>query len=226
MAQMNTDEAGGGGGKGKHQKKRAKKSSTNVDMTPMVDLAFLLLTFFMLATTFSKPKTLEITFPKDAENKEQKVKIPDELATTFLIGEETDEVYYYNGKFQPDTTKFQKLSLAKDGIRKFLLNKNRDIDNEIKELEKKFKAGQLADSTFTRLRSAAKGKITAPFVIVKTCKLSKYKTVIDVIDELNICNVGKYAVVDMSDAELYPFYQIVKPELVGGAAASPTASTN
>ncbi len=215
MAEMNTE--GGGGGHGKHEKKRAKKSSTRVDMTPMVDLAFLLLTFFMLATTFSKPKTLEITFPKDVEDQKLKTKINDELATTFLVGEETNEVYYYNGKFQPDTTQLQKLDMSKNGIRKFLLNRNKNVDAAVKELEAKFKNDQLADSTFHRLRSAAKGVNDAPFVIVKTCKISKYKTVIDIIDELNICNVGKYAVVDISDAELLPLYKLIKPELVAAA---------
>jgi len=54
---------GGGGGHGKGGKKRAKKQSTRVDMTPMVDLAFLLLTFFVLTATFNKNKSMEITFP-------------------------------------------------------------------------------------------------------------------------------------------------------------------
>lgn len=207
-------DSGGGGGKGKHEKKRAKKSSTKVDMTPMVDLAFLLLTFFMLAATFNKPKTLEITFPKDTKVQDEKIKIKDELATTFLVGDKTDVVYYYQGKFEPDTTKLQKLEMGKNGIRKFLLNRNKTIDTQIKDLEAKFKKNEIPDSTFTRLRGEAKGAKDAPFVIVKTCKLSKYKTVIDIIDELNICNVGKYAVVDISDAELLPLYQIIRPDLV------------
>jgi biopolymer transport protein ExbD len=61
MAQLNTDSGGGSHKKG--GKVKAKKHSTTVDMTPMVDLAFLLLTFFVLTSTFSKPKTMEITFP-------------------------------------------------------------------------------------------------------------------------------------------------------------------
>ncbi|MFM7079991.1 MAG: ExbD/TolR family protein, partial [Bacteroidota bacterium] len=61
MAQLNTEPAGGGGKK--DGKVKQKKSTTHIDMTPMVDLAFLLLTFFMLTTTFSKPKTMEVNMP-------------------------------------------------------------------------------------------------------------------------------------------------------------------
>ena len=92
------------GGGDKHGKKRPKKGAVRMDMTPMVDLAFLLLTFFILATSLSKPKTLEIIYPKEVENKDDKTKLADELATTLIIGEEENQIFYYTGKFNPDTT--------------------------------------------------------------------------------------------------------------------------
>lgn len=210
MAELNTEE--GGGGKGRHTKKRAKKSSTKVDMTPMVDLAFLLLTFFMLATTFSKPKTLEITFPK--ESTDVPTKINQDLATTILIGESIDTVYYYNGMFRQDTTELNELLMGKDGLRKFLLNRNSSIDQTVTQLEEKYKKNQLTKEQFEEARKTAKNDKEAPFVIVKTTKNAKYKTVIDVIDELNITNVGKYAVVDISDPELFALYTKTRPGLV------------
>ena len=83
MAEVNTGDGGGGG---KHAKKRAKKASTKIDMTPMVDLAFLLLTFFVLTSTFSKPKTMEINFPAKPEDEKLNIKVNN--AITFLITKE------------------------------------------------------------------------------------------------------------------------------------------
>src|SRR4030095_6363933 len=82
---------------GKHTKVRAKKSSTHIDMTPMVDLAFLLLTFFMLTTTFSKPKTMDITMPvKDPIKEEEKTKVPASQTLSILLTEK-DRIIWYIG---------------------------------------------------------------------------------------------------------------------------------
>src|SRR3954463_10278804 len=78
-------------------KKRAKKQSTRVDMTPMVDLAFLLLTFFVLTATFSKPKSMELTFPAPPppDQKVDQVK----NGVTFLLTQD-DRIFYYEGEFR------------------------------------------------------------------------------------------------------------------------------
>src|SRR3954471_14588970 len=84
---------------GKHKKIRAKKNSTHIDMTPMVDLAFLLLTFFMLTTTFGKPKAMQITMPvKDPTVEPTKVN----NAITFLLSDK-DKIYWYYGELKPET---------------------------------------------------------------------------------------------------------------------------
>src|SRR5436190_12366744 len=116
MSEVQSDQQDSG--KGKHKKVRAKKSSTHIDMTPMVDLAFLLLTFFMLTTTFSKPKTMEINMPiKDPNNKPP----PINNAITALLTDK-DRVYWYYGEFKPDSTKLQLSDFSPNGLRKLLLD--------------------------------------------------------------------------------------------------------
>jgi biopolymer transport protein ExbD len=198
MAEVNSGDDGGGK---KGKKKRPKKGSTRIDMTPMVDLAFLLLTFFILATTLSKPKTMEIVYPKDPKKDDPKMEVNFKLANTLILGEKDDQVFYYPGKFKLDTTKLEKVNLSKDGLRKLFLEKNKNVVDVITKLEDQYLNHQIPDSTFKRLRSKAKGDDNAPFFIVKTLDKTKYKLVIDVIDELNISNVGKYAVVEIADAE-------------------------
>jgi biopolymer transport protein ExbD len=100
-------EGGGGGHKG--GKKRAKKQSTRIDMTPMVDLAFLLLTFFVLTATFSKPKSMELTFPVPPDNVVDQP--PIKKGITFLLSKD-DRIFYYEGEFKPtDSDKGPKTTL-------------------------------------------------------------------------------------------------------------------
>lgn len=197
MAELNTD---GGGGHGKHEKKRAKKSSTKIDMTPMVDLAFLLLTFFMLTTTFSKPKTMELNMPADPKDIKDQPKVNN--AITFLLTE-NNKVYWYYGEFKPGETKLEKTNFGKDGIHKILLEDyNKDVATRIIELEKKRDTHQIADTTFKRMAVEIKGEKKALMALVKTDDKATYGNVIDMLDELNICYVGKYALVDISAPEL------------------------
>src|SRR5688572_29576195 len=103
MADVQT---GGDDGGGKKGKKRAKKNSTHIDMTPMVDLAFLLLTFFILTTTMSKPTTMQLTFPVDPKDKEKEkeMKVPNAITMILTKG---DVILFYKGELS-DSTTFQK----------------------------------------------------------------------------------------------------------------------
>lgn len=209
MAEVNTGDDGGG--HGKHGKKRAKKSSTKIDMTPMVDLAFLLLTFFVLTSTFNKPKTMEINYPaKDPNNKPMKIN----NALTFIltregVDEKENGLYYYYGEFYAAgnkdgkvPTELTRTDFSANGLHKVLMERNKPTIDALNTLEDKYKRKEIADTTYKRLALDEKGKREALTVLVKSDDKAVYKEVIDVIDELNVCNVGKYAVVDMGQAEL------------------------
>lgn len=192
---------GGGGGKDKHGKKRPKKGRPSMDMTPMVDLAFLLLTFFILATTLSKPKTMEIIYPKEEKEKDKQTKVADELATTLLIGKGDDHIFYYTGKFKPDSTELILTNFSKDGFRAIMLDKNKRINDQVNVLKEKLAQKLINDSLYKQYYGKAVNDSLAPFVIVKTVDGSKFKNVVNAIDELNITNVKKRAIMDMGESE-------------------------
>lgn len=202
MAELNP----GSGGNHKHDGKvKAKKHSTKVDMTPMVDLAFLLLTFFVLTSTFSKPKTMEITFPvpPDDLTKVEPMKVN---GYTFLLTKD-NRVFWYSGEFKdvpknglPATT-LTELKFGED-LNKFLLDKNDLVVKEIKELKKKRLSKEIDDTTYKNLAIKSKSNKEAPFFVIKADDKAVYRNLIDLIDEFNICNVGKYAVTDIMMSEL------------------------
>ena len=202
MADVNTGDGGGGG---KHEKKRAKKSSTRIDMTPMVDLAFLLLTFFVLTSTFAKPKTMEINYPAEPDDPTKNIKVNNAL--TFILSKD-DLIYYYYGEFYPagnekgmPPTTLTKTDFSDEGLHKLLLDKNAPTTKEINALTEQLKKKEIVDTTYKRLVNKAKGDKDALTVLVKADDGAIYKNIIDVVDELNICSIGKYAVVDLGAKE-------------------------
>lgn len=196
MAQIQGNEQDSGKG-GKHGKVRAKKQSTHIDMTPMVDLAFLLLTFFMLTTTFGKPKTMEINMPVKPENEDQQTLVNNAI-TILLTGD--DKIYWYFGELKPETT-LTPTNYSPEGLRKLLLEKNQYAFDKIKQLREQALKNNIADSTLKRLEVETKGEKKALMVLVKADDKAIYKNVVDVLDELNITMVGKYAIVDMGQQE-------------------------
>jgi len=156
---------GGGGGKKKGGKVRAKKSSTRIDMTPMVDLAFLLLTFFVMTTTLNKPQTMEITMPEKPKEDDKQPEVNEKRVLTLVLGE-NDKIYWYIGITDP---KVELTSFSNEGVRKVLMRENSQIKDMV--------------------------------VLVKPSDESRYKNVVDILDELTISNVSRYALVEITDVD-------------------------
>jgi len=154
---------------GKGGKKRAKKMSTKIDMTPMVDLAFLLLTFFMLTSTFNKPNVMQLTMPVKEKNPEEQSQIKASDAFTIIMGE-ANKLYYYEGLLAADVKPELKVSdYSAEGIRKVLLER--------------------------------KTRNPKTVILIKPDDKSNYKNMVDILDEMNITDQKKYALVDISKAD-------------------------
>jgi len=200
MSEINTEVKNEKGGKPK-----TKKVSTRVDFTPMVDLGFLLITFFMLTTTLIKPQTMEISMPsKDKVSIDEQNKADARYAMTILIGKE-NKVYYFFGTGLVENGVEPELKLtdySAEGLRKALLQKNIDVMLKIHELKEKKNKNLLKEEDYKKQVSDAKAMKTAAVVMIKATDESNYKNLIDVLDEMLICNVAKYAIVDITPNDL------------------------
>lgn len=193
MAEAPGGEGGGAPGGGRHQKKRAKKGSTRIDMTPMVDLAFLLLTFFILTTTMYKPSTLQLTFPVPPEEDQPKEldKVNNAL-TLFLT--KADRILYYKDAFKAGETQLS-VTNFKD-VRKMLVEMNKSTFDRINDLARQFNEKKITEEVFDSLKNEAQKKKEALYVIIKPEQEARYRNMIDIVDEMDITGIGKYAVQD------------------------------
>lgn len=191
MADVPGGDEGGGGGR--HKKRRAKKGSTHIDMTPLVDLAFLLLTFFILTTTMYKPSTLQLTFPvpQDEVNKPELQKVNNAL-TIFLT--KNDQILYYRDAFKPGETQLTRTDFSM--ITNFLIEENRSTFDQVQELGRRFNANEIDQVAYDTLRNNVQKRDEALFVIIKPDQDAKYRNMIDMVDEMDISGIGKYAVQD------------------------------
>ena len=192
---------------GKHKKIRAKKSSTHIDMTPMVDLAFLLLTFFILTTTFSKPKTMDITMPVKDTTEINRTKVPASQTMSILLTE-NDRIIWYMGIDSaglPPQTNIADFSISGEkSLHKVLLERNKLIGDQIRLVEDSVKRGLIPDNEeeIKKHKAAVKqAEKKGLIVLIKPDDKSKYKNLVDILDEMLICNVARYAIVDLSESE-------------------------
>ncbi|MFD0766586.1 ExbD/TolR family protein [Mucilaginibacter lutimaris] len=168
MAELDT--SSGGGKKG--GKVRSKKASTRVDLTAMVDLAFLLITFFIMTTTLSKPKAMDVTMPDKDEKQNDQLPVAASRSMTLLLGA-NNKVEWFVG--EPGTSAPETVDYGKDGLRKVLIEKGKEIQ-------------------------ASTGKYMV--VLIKPSDKANYKNVVDALDEMKITSVESFAIVDITPAEL------------------------
>ena len=182
MAEMDVSSSGG------HKKgpgvKKGKKLSTRIDLTPMVDLGFLLITFFMYTTTMSKPKTMEINMPNNEKIEEKdQTKVKESVAMTILLSKD-HRIYYYEG-LASDPANPPNVQVTyfkpKGGIRDAIIDKKKRVD-ELKQ------QGALS----------GKDQLT---VLIKPDKTSTYEALVNMLDEMNINDVRVYAIVDITDVD-------------------------
>ncbi len=185
------------------KKRRTKKLSTRVDFTPMVDLGFLLITFFMLATTLNKPQTMEIALPsKEKIPEADQTKIKASRAVTILLGKD-NKVYYYEGTRENDIDPvLNKTNFSPTGLRKFLISKNYDVMARIRDLNAEKGKKKFSEEEFDKKRAEIKKDKSAPIILIKATDESVYRNMIDVLDEMAICNIDRYAIVDITPFDL------------------------
>ncbi|HLV46101.1 MAG TPA: biopolymer transporter ExbD [Flavobacterium sp.] len=172
MAELNTGSNEGGKGK----KVRSKKQNTGVDLTAMVDLAFLLITFFMLTTSLAKPQSMKLTMPdKQDVPDEMRQQAPESRTMTVLLGKD-NMIKYYMGLLE-ESEEPTNTTYGKDGIRQIILQKKAELE--------------------------AQGKVDNEglIVLIKATDDATYTNMIDILDEMAITDVKVYAINDITEQE-------------------------
>lgn len=182
-----------------------------MDFTPMVDMNMLLITFFMLVSTLSKPQVMDIAMPSDQKVEDNLApKVKESKAITLLLGEE-DKVYYYLGKL--DESAYSDYTVLKEttyssntsieGLRGILLERNAGAVQRMRDLklERVEKGNRMSEEEFSERSKEIKGDADALTIIIKPMAASNYRNLIDALDEMQICSIGKYAIVDMTDGD-------------------------
>jgi biopolymer transport protein ExbD len=175
-------------------------------MTPMVDLAFLLLTFFILTTTMYKPSTLQLTYPVPPEEDQPKDDKKVNNALTLFLTKQ-DQILYYVGGFKPETQLTH--SNFKD-IRKVLIEMNLPSVNRINEYTKQYNEKKITEQVYDSLKNLSQKQEDALYVIIKPDPDAKFRNVIDMVDEMDISGVGKFAVQDVIKPEEMALVNIEK----------------
>lgn len=190
--------------RGDRKRGKPHKANLRVDFTPMVDMNLLLLTFFMFCTTLSKPQTMDIVMPTKLSPSKMRTEIPESRSTTLVLAED-NKIYYYFGKAFDEKTgqmaDVKETDYTAKGLRKLLLDKNIDVVKEIQTLTKQKRDKEITEDQFKEATEKLKASDLAQFVVVKPSEKSAYADLVNALDELQICNISKYTVIDPDEGD-------------------------
>ena len=191
---------------------KQKKMNVRVDFTPMVDMLMLLITFFMLCTSLSKPQTMELTMPSNDENTQEEQKNEAKASETVTLYVTADNKIYY-GEGIPkydDPTWIKETTWGSDGIRKVLRDHATEqgirpvqrIGLAVRELnmQRQKNPNQYPDSIYQKELSKLKagnlkeGKIPTLTIVIKPTDNATYKNMVDALDEMQMLNIGTYVI--------------------------------
>lgn len=195
MAEMQVEDKGKKGSK----KPKTKKHGTRVDLTPMVDLGFLLITFFMLTTSMLKPQSMDLSVPsKDKVEEADQNKVKASQAITILLGKDNALYYYFGTQENGVDPELVKTDYSDQGIRQMLLQKNIEVMKQVTQLREDKANKKVKEEEFKKKLSEYRASKNAPIVVIKATDESTYENLVDILDEMQICNIGRYAIVDIT----------------------------
>jgi len=208
----------------KKKASKQKKMDTRENFTPMVDMMMLLITFFMLCTTLSKPQAMQLTMPSNDQNleKEDKSVTKASYTITLYLGGE-DKLYYVEGLPEYDNPEcLKETTWGKDGVRKLLIEHiTEDGFSPVAKVmmaKKKLdeKKAQLGDKMskedyekmLSDIRNGKGEEFIAEYgdqgmqtltVIIKPMDVSTYDNMVQALDEMLVCSIGKYVIDKVND---------------------------
>ena len=198
---------------------RQKKAETRVDFTPMVDMMMLLITFFMLCTSLSKPQSMQLTMPSNDKNvaeQDRGATKASQTITLYLAG--NDAIYHVDGIPEYDNPAcLKKTTGGAEGIRDVLINhKTEDGYTPVKNIKaskalldaERAKDKSMTDSVYNARLAKIKsgeletGKVPTLTIIIKAMDTASYKNLVDALDEMQICAIGKYVIDQINDDDM------------------------
>lgn len=167
MAQIQPEETG--------KTKRKLHKALAIDMTPMVDLGFLLITFFIFTTTMTEKKGMSLIMPKEGPPSD----IAESKAMTIVLGQQ-NKVYAYEGNWQD--------ALQHHAIMQTTYDEKTGLGNMIRQKQKQLRERGIKDNEGLML-------------LIKPMNHASYKNVVDALDETAINNIKRYAMVTPAEEE-------------------------